>query len=1217
MPVTAIIPRDFSTELIAEFTFSDWIDFRSWHEDPDDLSMENLLSQIPQSEAVAQTGERLDYLRAFIQDIELALAKMPTSYASLRNGDAPGADAIRPRMIQPGMLTDWDFKGEDAGSATDVENLLAWSQANPRFRLRGEDGSGKTFFARLLALKQAQAAIRDESEAIPVWLDLARWDERYETLEAFVESQWRLLTYWRHWLDERQTLIILDNFSDFAASQPDQALAVTDWIEANPGQRFIVLSRLDADLLPALPTIQLCKISEVRAQSFASGWLSLDQQNSFRAILKQKSAILEQNHLDDLSLGVELMSADRALAFRQWHADPMPALLALRVQQTRATSRDMDNAQLLDGLRQLAWTMTLGENQRSLTREFAISQSIDARIIDHALELGLLEASGECLRFQAAIFQWHLAAAELSTAGLDEVVPAPEVTVEHGRVPGKWDRVALALVDGLSDEDRPQVIKRIADKDPMLAAICLRRHPALIDDCLDWLITKLIRYCAPSPLAQSLFQAAIAELPVANQTAELLIGKLGKLSNARQAWLWREIRALPLDLPAEFIQLVAEIDRESAISVADQLPPNRSALSLAYLVSLTRQQDAKLRRNAIWMLGEIKYLPTAIFLMDCLEEGETGDHDEIVLALMKFAHAELLARVLRWSQEHRQHRPVVIQALAHQTRLVSSRLLEMADARRLTLNPTFYDVVANADESDIALGLAQIAAESVDLPETVESAIHSHSRAEELRRRLEKSIRHLPNRESFQQLVADIHQVLKEPPEPVIVAGSKVEALLYGKPLFDDPIAGAAPALQDPIPAEPGTQIQPADAVKRLYALQTLAEAPASEALPLLLDAARDPDVEIRLAAYRRLSRFAEEEAAQKAVFAALADPSREVVEAATELLKAMTALDCDALLDLLESENAMAVAAAIDLLRHNQHQAAVHALSQLVDDERMPRNGASTIGMQARQALEYIEASPKAGDEQSAATGDAVQLPHSEEATSYSDEEKIRRTLEVLRDDDWGRTQKAAKFLRRFARHLRGKDHDESLRLLCAGLNDDNWSARWACAEALAMLRDRAAIPALGARLDDPSWIVQVTAIRALVELGARGQPGKLTSLLVGARKAVREAAAEALGELGDSESLSALGECLMRDADEFVRLAALKAICKINPEDARAHLQRGLGDGSVDLRYFALRQLAPRMKASDLPILQTLLDDDNKPAGRRGLHRGNRQMDNAADRN
>ena len=78
--VTAVIARDFSTDHISEFTFNDWVDFRRWFDEPDERSVENLLSQVPQSETAPQTGERLDYLRGFIHQSELSFARMPTSW---------------------------------------------------------------------------------------------------------------------------------------------------------------------------------------------------------------------------------------------------------------------------------------------------------------------------------------------------------------------------------------------------------------------------------------------------------------------------------------------------------------------------------------------------------------------------------------------------------------------------------------------------------------------------------------------------------------------------------------------------------------------------------------------------------------------------------------------------------------------------------------------------------------------------------------------------------------------------------------------------------------------------------------------------------------------------------------------------------------------------------------------------------------------------------
>ena len=404
IPVTAVIPRDFSTELIADFTFSDWIDFRRWFDDPADLSVENLLSQVPQSEAVAKTGERLDYLRGFIQENVLALSKMATSWASLRNADGEGAAEIRPRMIQPSMLTDWDFTGEKAGHSIPIDNLLDWSQAEPQFVMRGETGSGKTYFARLLALQQAQAALRDAQEPAPIWLDLARWDGSQRNLSAFIESQWGLLTYWQHWLDQHQSLIVLDNWRDFARNQPAQVAELTNWIDSSPSQRFVVLSDLNAATTPNLPALQINGIGAQRAQSFASGWLSLDQQNSFRGILKQKSAYIDNCHLDHLSIGVELLTADRALAFNQWHENPMPALIARRSQQEATATPGMENSQLLAGLQQLAWSMMQQDSHRFLARDSAVSQAIDPRIIERALDLGLMDESGSRIRFHCETY---------------------------------------------------------------------------------------------------------------------------------------------------------------------------------------------------------------------------------------------------------------------------------------------------------------------------------------------------------------------------------------------------------------------------------------------------------------------------------------------------------------------------------------------------------------------------------------------------------------------------------------------------------------------------------------------------------------------------------------------------------------------------------------------------------------------------------------------
>jgi len=1194
--VTAVIPRDFSTEMIADFTFSDWIDFRRWFDDPTDLSVENLLSQIPQSEAVEKTGERLDYLRGFIQELELALAKMPTSWASLRNSAGAGAGDIRPRMYQPNMP--WDFTVKKAGSTMPIDNLLTHAQAEPQFILRGEAGSGKTYFARLLALQQAHAAMRDKDEAVPVWLDLALWDTRHQDFGAFVESQWPLLTHWQHWLDQQQTFLILDNWSDFASGHPARVSAISQWIDASPGHRIVVLASATASVLPKLPVIQIAGLNSALAQSFSSGYLTLDQQNSFRQLLKQKGALIENGRIDSLAIGVELLSADRALAFNQWHRDPLPALIALRSQQWPTASGGLDDKDVLTGLQRLAWSMMLQDKHRFLPRASTLGQSIDPRVIDRAQEIGLIEQCGAILRFQSESIQRSLAVEALKKDGLNKYLTRPEFAAGRGRIPTKWDQLTHVLVSGLSEDSRLQVIDQIADIDPFLAAHCLRRHPELSSEFQETLIKKLVQLCAQNPAAQEAFRDAINALPNAAQTAEMLVGQLARYGNAQQLWLWREIRALPLELPLDFIQLVEALDQASGAHITDRLGPYGLSLALAYLVKLSGQQDRQRRRNAIWLLGEIKYLPAAILLLDDLENGDRADQSELVLALMKFAYSDLLVRVLRWSQDQPGHRAAVITALAKRKRRVTSRLLALADARRLTLGPGFYDVVVDSDEIDIAIGLAQIAAQSVDLPEEVETAIHSKSNAEELRNRIAQSIKHLPNPQGFQQLLQAISAVLSDPPESMIVAGSNIEALVYGRPLFNDVRSQAEAAPGSALPAPVRNQLSDADWQQRCHALAQLKDYAASDALPPLLEAAHDEDGRIRLAAYESLAHFENEVSARKAVAAALADPDYKIVDAVANLLKTMPSLDSDALVDLLDSDNATTVAAAIDILGGARHQPAAAALGALLDDGRRAAYRGVTIGQLARDALRAIESSAKDGGRYRMAPAASSDSAVGSASTAFSDEEKIIRTIAVLRDDDWGRTQRAAKFLRKFARHLRGKENPQVLNLLCDSLRDANWSVRWAAAEALAVLRNRAAISALSARLDDPSWIVQVAVLRALVELDAKGLAARIVPLLQSARKAVREAAAEALGEMGDPTAIPPLAERLKADDDEFVRFAALRAIHQIEPGSARPQLELALSDSSFHLRCFAMRKLAPLMNETDLPILKQLLNDCDKPS-------------------
>ena len=1198
IPVTAVIPRDFSTDRISGFAFNDWVDFRRWFDDPNDLSVENLLSQIPQSESVAQTGERQDALRSFIQASELALAKLPSAWTAQRNGDAPGAGDMRPRMLHSSLIRDWDFTSMKAGNSLPVEDLLQWSQSEPQFIIRGDSGSGKTFFARLLALVQAHEAKLHSDVALPIWIDLAQWDGRFATFDAFMEAQWPLVSFWRHWLEGNNAFVVLDNWNDLCAANQAYANQVSNWIDASPNHRFVLLSTRETPADPSLPRLRLNRLTTAFAQKLAGGYLTLNQQNGFRQLLREKAALVETSQLAYLTIGMELFAADRALAFNQWQSHPMSALVSTRLQQFPAMIRDLNPVQLLTSLRGLAWSMMLQDNHRFIARAAAERQVTDARIIDCALHLGILSACGDQLRFESTVMQHFLAAENLKKDGLIKYLTRPEFAADSGRVRQKWDGLVLIAVDSLAEEARPRIIDQIADIDPFLAVMCLCRNKTLYKKFAETPIAKLIQLCAQNPNAQDAFRVALAGLPDPDLTTVMMLGQMSRFSNPQQLWLWHEVRALPLELPVNFIDIVRHLDRDSNIAVADQIADYNLSLAVAWLVKLSQHPDGSLRRNAIWMLGEIKYLPTAILLLDYLEDPERDDHGEVVLALMRFAYSEILVRVLQWSQDHPTHREAVIAALATRKRLVTSRLLSFADARKLTLNPEFYEIVVNTYEIDIAIGLAQIASQHVELPDSVAMAVIRRKNAGELQQRIAATVKHWPNRDGFQQLVEDIALVLGDPPESTVIAGSNIDALLYGQPLFDEFNALAERAPDVSLPDELAQQLRHADWRERHRALNSLLDHPAETALPILLEMTDDEETNVRLAVYEFLSRFDDEVAAQKAIIAALADPDRDIVDSATKLLKAMSGLDYEALLDLLDSANPATVAAAIEILAAAQYAAAAPALRRLLDDERITANGGQTIGQRARAALDAIDGAGLDGAGAFETDGSQIDVAKTPALQTFGDEEKIARTLQVLRDDDWGRTQKAAKFLRKFAKHLRGSDNHNILRQLLGALGDGNWSVRWAATEALAMLGNRKAIPQLAHCLADSNRIVQVAAIRALVELGAGEKAANISPLLESQHQSVREAAAEALGELSDTRVIPALGDALTNDADEFVRYAALKSIHQINAAAARPWLELALSDGYAHIRLLAMQQLAPRMNESDLPILQQLLIDDALPS-------------------
>ena len=1192
-PIIAVVARDFSAAQIGDIEFEDWVDCRRFFADPGEANLAALLSQIPEARHGKAAGDRAEYLRGFIAATELQLGKMAPAFAALMRTPGQHATEWRTRGYPAALLRDWAFGVDGAAAEAD---LLDWAERQGRFIFRGAAGQGVALFARMLALQRAHDALRDPKSALPVWLDLGLWDAAQASLDAFIESQWQMISYWKHWLGGNRALFLLDGWDDLVERAPAATADISRWIESETRQDFVILSEAKRMPDPEIPALAARRLTATAAQKFASACLPIAKASDFRHLLRPRMAFVGRNPLDYLAIGIEFMAADRALAANQWRRDPMPALIGRRLARLRHVSASVDKDGLTGFLRRLAWTMLESERHRLIYRRQAAGSVGDEALVDAALEIGILTAHGDMLRFASPVYQWHLAGGFISGRNLAAYLGAPRF-VRGERLPTKWDGVIALVADKTADDERAQVIDAIAEVDPFLAHACARRqgHDA---DLQERLVQRLIELCAGEKDARPALLDCLADMADLAAALSVLTREMSRYDQHAQLWLWGVCLALPVDMPLEFVELVKGAKRDSASPAVAQLSGYSLSLAVAFLVKLARNDDAKIRSNAIWMLGEIKYLPTAALLLDWLEKEAAADVGEIALALMKYAYSDILSRLLRFSQTSAEALAATRTALGLRGRLVTSRLLKLASEGELELHAQCYDLMVDRDETDIALGLAGLVAEVVELPASLKQEMDERVDADALRRLVADSIKHLPSRERFAQLVADIETVLANPPESTVIAGSGLGALLYGNQRLDDLRAAAeaedsmAPP-DDGVPDELERRAKGGDLAGRVAAIKRLAEYTPELALPHLLDLTGDPEASARMAAHEVLFGFSSDATARKAIIAALSDPAREVVDAAADWLKRMPELEHGDLLDLLESENARTATAAIDVLRVAGYQPALHALERLLDDDRRGDADAEVIGSLARKAIAAIEsAAGTAGQD-----GAAQPAPTPEPDRSFSDEDKIRRALEVLRDDDWGRTQKAAQFLRKFARHLRDKGDRRALPLFLAALNDDSWHARWAVAEALAWFGDGAAAEALAERLDDSNWIVQVAVIRSLAALKTTVGMERLMALLRGRRKQVREAAAEALGELGYAPAMSALGERARIDEDAFVRLAALNALHAINPTLSRPHLIAALDDDFIHVRWQAMRYLAPLAIAADVALLSRHLSDEGKP--------------------
>lgn len=207
----------------------------------------------------------------------------------------------------------------------------------------------------------------------------------------------------------------------------------------------------------------------------------------------------------------------------------------------------------------------------------------------------------------------------------------------------------------------------------------------------------------------------------------------------------------------------------------------------------------------------------------------------------------------------------------------------------------------------------------------------------------------------------------------------------------------------------------------------------------------------------------------------------------------------------------------------------------------------------------------------------------------NHDDRDDIIRALVRAADEEEGEVAAAAID----ALNQQGQDALEKLLAQMADVDLDESAADWvkakafvqaleapipelrmAAANALGELGESDAVPKLAERFDDPDARVRARAARACGTIEDARATGPLESLLTDPVAGVRREGAEALGRIGNRQALSALLD-LYDDEDERVRRIAVGAFGNFDNDRPVDHLVEALGDPAPAVRRTAVYSL------------------------------------------